>query len=220
MSQDSGQSTRPAVGTLPNQAPRPGAERGDQRQEGGRQEERRPGGEMRRSESGDSSVLQTEHGRTRIADGVVAKVAGMAAREIGGVHAMGRGMTRAFGAVRGRLGGSDNITQGVSVEVGERQAAVDLDLVVEYGVAIPDLAAAVRENVINEVEHMTGLEVVEVNITVDDIHLPGEDDDEDDGGEGSRSALESAKEKVRGAGEAMRERAGGSGESAANRRVE
>jgi uncharacterized alkaline shock family protein YloU len=69
-------------------------------------------------------------------------------------------------------------SQGVAVEVGERQAAADIDLVVEYGVAIPDLAAAVRRNVINAVERMCGLEVTEVNISIDDIHLPGDEEPE------------------------------------------
>lgn len=122
----------------------------------------------------------SEGGRTQIADGVVAKIAGMAAREIGGVHAMGGGSARVVGTVRDAMsrneGGSP--ARGVSVEVGERQAAVDIDLVVEYGAAIRDLASAVRRNVTTAVERMTGLEVTEINIRVDDIHLP------DDGGEG------------------------------------
>lgn len=74
------------------------------------------------------------------------------------------------------------MSRGVKVEVGQRQAAVDLDVVVEYGVPIVDIAGEVRNNVITAVEHMTGLEVVEVNITVDDVHLPDEEDDEE--GEG------------------------------------
>ena len=60
----------------------------------------------------------------------------------------------------------------------ERQAAVDLDVVVEYGVSIPDLAQSIRRNVITSVERMTGLEVTEVNVSVDDIHLPEDDDSE------------------------------------------
>jgi uncharacterized alkaline shock family protein YloU len=64
----------------------------------------------------------------------------------------------------------------VSVEVGEKQAAVDLQLAVEYGVSIADLARAVRRNVITAIERMTGLEVVEVNIAVNDIHIPSDDD--------------------------------------------
>lgn len=117
-------------------------------------------------------------GRTSIADTVVVKIAGMAAREIPGVHDMGGGLSRTLGAVRDRVpGGRPNVGRGVKVEVGERQTAIDLDLVVEYGVAITDVAHDVRENVIAAVERTTGLEVVEVNVTVNDVHLP-EDDDE------------------------------------------
>jgi uncharacterized alkaline shock family protein YloU len=54
---------------------------------------------------------------------------------------------------------------------------VDLDVVVEYGVSIVDVAGGVRTNVISAVERMTGLEVVEVNIAVDDVHLPDEEDE-------------------------------------------
>ncbi|MGW1541718.1 Asp23/Gls24 family envelope stress response protein [Streptomyces sp. NPDC002309] len=117
-------------------------------------------------------------GRTTIADGVVAKIAGMAAREVEGVYNLGAGMARALGAMRERVpGGGGSITRGVKVEVGERQAAVDLEVVVEYGVSIVDVAGGVRTHVISAVERMTGLEVVEVNIAVDDVHLPDEDED-------------------------------------------
>jgi uncharacterized alkaline shock family protein YloU len=68
------------------------------------------------------------------------------------------------------------VGRGVKVEVGTRQAALDLDLVVEYGVPVPDVARDVRAHVIDAVERMTGLEVVEVNITIGDVHLPDEDD--------------------------------------------
>ncbi|MGI5478951.1 Asp23/Gls24 family envelope stress response protein [Streptomyces lavendofoliae] len=118
-------------------------------------------------------------GRTTIADAVVVKIAGMAAREVDGVHALGGGLARTVGAVRDRVpGGRASITRGVKVEVGERQSAVDLELVVEYGVPIADVAGSVRENVVEAVERMTGLEVVEVNIAVDDVHLPEDDDEE------------------------------------------
>ncbi|WP_030611999.1 Asp23/Gls24 family envelope stress response protein [Streptomyces sclerotialus] len=115
-------------------------------------------------------------GRTSIADVVVVKIAGMAAREIPGVYDMGGGFSRTFGAVRDRVpGGRPNVGRGVKVEVGERQTAIDLDLVVEYGVPITDVARDVRENVIAAVERITGLEVVEVNIDVDDVHLIEDD---------------------------------------------
>ena len=127
------------------------------------------------------STLVGKDGRTTIADTVVSKIAGIAAREISGVHDLGGGTARAVGALRERIPGSrTNLSQGVAVEVGEHQTAVDLDIVAEYGVAIADLAAAIRRNVVDTVERMTGLEVTEVNISVDDIHIPGDDSDDDD----------------------------------------
>ena len=124
-----------------------------------------------------SGPLTSELGNTAVTDTVVAKVAGIATREMPGVYAMGAGMTRAFGVVRDRIPGvtSTSVSQGVTVEVGERQAAIDIDLVVEYGISIPDLAEGVRRNVIDSVERMCGLEVTEVNITVGDVHLPTDD---------------------------------------------
>src|ERR1700761_1227174 len=84
-----------------------------------------------------SAQLASTEGRTSIADGVVSKIAGIAAREVSGVHKLGGGAARAFGAIRERIPGSlgPNVSQGVTVEVGERQTAVDLDVVVEYGVS-------------------------------------------------------------------------------------
>ncbi|MFE2096471.1 MULTISPECIES: Asp23/Gls24 family envelope stress response protein [unclassified Streptomyces] len=118
-------------------------------------------------------------GRTTIADGVVEKIAGMAAREVLGVHAMGSGLARTFGAVRDRVpGGAKSVTRGVKAEVGEVQTALDLEIVVDYGVSIMDVSRAVRENVIASVERMTGLEVVEVNIAVSDVKLPEEEEEE------------------------------------------
>lgn len=142
------------------------------------------------SESGTTGKALTGHtgagtapetrGRTTIADSVVEKIAGMATREVPGIHSLGSGMARTLGAVTDKVpGGRPSVSRGVKVEVGERQAAVDLDVVVEYGVAIVDVAGDVRTNVITSVERMTGLEVVEVNITVDDVHLADEEDDEE-----------------------------------------
>lgn len=121
--------------------------------------------------------LRSERGSTRIANDVVAKIAGLAAREIPGVHSMGRGLARTFGALRARVPGSDGNagTQGVQVEVGERQAAVDLDVVTYYGESIARIAEAVRANVIERIETMTSLEVTEVNIVVDDLYVEGAD---------------------------------------------
>ena len=88
--------------------------------------------------------LSTGEGTISVADTVVQKVAGMATREINGVHSMGGGASRAFGSLRERIPGSSgpNVSQGVGVEVGETEAAVDLDIVVEYGVWWPRSRAA------------------------------------------------------------------------------
>ncbi|GAA4925074.1 Asp23/Gls24 family envelope stress response protein [Streptomyces coeruleoprunus] len=118
-------------------------------------------------------------GRTTIADGVVEKIAALAARDVLGVHALGSGSAR-LGAVRDRVPGSrPSISRGVKAEVGEVQTAIDMEIVIDYGVSIADVARAVRLNVVSAVERMTGLEVVEVNIAVTDVKLP-EDQDEDE----------------------------------------
>ncbi len=127
-----------------------------------------------RSDSGD--------GKISISQGVVQKVAGIACREISGVHDMGASTSRAFGAVRERIPGSSgpSVAQGVGVEVGETEAAIDLDIVVDYGVSITDLGRSIQRNVKQAVERMTGLEVVEVNVSVDDLYMPGSDDKSED----------------------------------------
>jgi uncharacterized alkaline shock family protein YloU len=120
--------------------------------------------------------LATGEGQITVAENVVQKIAGKACREVGGVHAMGNTGTRAFGAVRERIPGSTgpNVAQGVGVEVGEKEAAIDLEIVVEYGVSIAELGRSIQRNVKQSVERMTGLRVVEVNIAVDDVFLPTE----------------------------------------------
>lgn len=134
------------------------------------------------SESATSPTrLHTDQGRISVAQNVVQKIAGMACREISGVHRMGTSSGRAFGALRERIPGSSgpNVAQGVGVEVGETQAAIDLDIVVEYGVSIADLGKSIQRNVKQSVERMTGLEVVEVNVNVDDVYLPADDQQQD-----------------------------------------
>jgi uncharacterized alkaline shock family protein YloU len=126
--------------------------------------------------------LATGDGQITVAENVVQKIAGKACREIAGVHAMGTGGSRAFGAIRERIPGSTgpNVAQGVGVEVGETEAAIDLDIVVEYGASITELGRSIQRNVKQTVERMTGLRVVEVNIAVDDVYLPTDGDDGQD----------------------------------------
>ncbi|WP_314035591.1 Asp23/Gls24 family envelope stress response protein [Dietzia sp. CH92] len=122
--------------------------------------------------------LQTSRGVTTLDESVVAKIAGMAAREVPGVYDMGNAARRAFSAVTDRIPNAQtNVTGGISVEKGETQTAIDVTVVVEYGVSIVDVGNTIRRNVIDQVEGTTGLEVVEVNVNVVDVHLPGDDDD-------------------------------------------
>ena len=121
-------------------------------------------------------------GATNISDAVVSKIAGVAAQEVekvqmggGAAAAVGGFLTSVTGAVTGgNSTGGAGLTSGVSVEVGQEEAAVDLTVAVEYGVSIPQTTQAIRNNVINRVENLTGLRVTEVNITVNDVQFPEE----------------------------------------------
>jgi uncharacterized alkaline shock family protein YloU len=119
--------------------------------------------------------LRTERGNTTISAAVVSQVAGIAAQEVEKVQ-MGGGAAAAVGGFLQSVsgGGSASLTRGVSVEVGEEEAAIDLTMAVEYGVSIPQISEAVRRNVINRVESLVGLRVTEVNITVNDVQFPEE----------------------------------------------
>lgn len=118
-------------------------------------------------------------GATTIEDGVVAKIAGIAAREVSGVYALGGGAARLVGAVRDALNTTD-LTQGISVEVGETQIAVDVTIVAEYPVALQKLADEVRSSVNRALVELVGKDVVEINVTINDVHIPSDDDDEED----------------------------------------
>ena len=130
--------------------------------------------------------LETDHGTTTIDDNVVGKIAGIAAREVSGVHNLGGGAARMWGAVRESLTSSTNVQQGVNVAVEEGHASVAVAIIAEYGVAIHELANAIRENITVAITRMTGLIVDRVDVTVHDVHLPeqenaGENYDEANG---------------------------------------
>ena len=124
--------------------------------------------------------LVTDHGTTVIDDTVVGKIAGIATREVSGVANLGGGAARMWGAVRESLTASTNVQQGVNVAVQDGHASIAVAIIAEYGVAIHELAEAIRRNIINAVERMTGLNVEAVDVTVHDVKLPGEDDDDQD----------------------------------------
>ncbi|WP_328907663.1 Asp23/Gls24 family envelope stress response protein [Streptomyces sp. NBC_00234] len=117
-------------------------------------------------------------GTTVIADNVVSTIAGIAVRDTEGIKAVGGGASRALGAVKQRVSRSGDLGRGVRVEVGEKQTAIDVDVVVEYGFPITEAAKNIRIHVTDAIETMTGLEVVEINIKVLDVYVPGSDDDE------------------------------------------
>ena len=122
-----------------------------------------------------SSPLSSERGATTISDAVVSKVAGIAALEVEGIE-MGGATARTIGGFLDSWSGSGGRqARGVSVEVGEQEAAIELSMAVEYPKSIPQIAETVRNNVINRVENLVGLNVVEVNITVNDVLLPQEE---------------------------------------------
>ncbi len=117
-------------------------------------------------------------GSTTIADGVVSKIAGIATRDVPGVHDLGGGASRAIGAIRNRINQTD-LSQGISVEVGETQVAVDVTLVAEYPMSLQQIADDVRSAVTDAIESYVGREVTEVNVTITDVHIPSEDDSDD-----------------------------------------
>ena len=127
----------------------------------------------------EESPLKTERGSTTIQDGVVSKVVGIAAQEVDGVR-MGGGTSQTVGSIMSAVPGvsSGSQSQGVSVEVGEVEAAVDLTMTVEYGRVIHQIAEAVRSHVIRRVENLVGLRVTEVNISVNDIFFPQQEQQE------------------------------------------
>ena len=123
-----------------------------------------------------SSALDSGAGTTVIVDSVIAKVAGIAARDVAGVYALGGGAARALGAIRDAMNQTD-LAQGISVEVGDTQVAVDISIVAEYPTALQTVADNVREAIYTAIRELIGMQVTEVNVTINDVHIPNEDDD-------------------------------------------
>lgn len=111
-----------------------------------------------------------EHGTVKIADDVVAIIAGIAATEVEGVAGMSGGIT---GGITEMLG-MKNLSKGVKVEVGDQEAAIDLYIIVEYGSNISELGKKVQENVKSTLETMTGLNIIEVNVNILGVNIPRE----------------------------------------------
>ncbi|WP_251859490.1 Asp23/Gls24 family envelope stress response protein [Clostridium sp. Marseille-Q2269] len=112
---------------------------------------------------------EIDMGIVKISDEVVGVIAGLAATEIDGIVGMSSGVV---GGITQILKGKKNISKGVKVNVGEESASIDLYVVVEYGVKIPEVAQKVQEDVKRSVETMTGLTVSSVNIHVQNVMIP------------------------------------------------
>ncbi|MFT2707365.1 Asp23/Gls24 family envelope stress response protein [Clavibacter zhangzhiyongii] len=117
-------------------------------------------------------------GDTTVTDAVIGKVAGLAVRDIPGVHALGGGAARVIGQLRDRIGQTD-LTQGISVDAQETGVSFQVTLVAEYGVPLQDVAADVRAAISDAVTELVGRPVTRVDVTVADIVLPGEGSDDD-----------------------------------------
>lgn len=118
---------------------------------------------------------ETSVGKTIIVDSVVAKVAGMAAREVPGVHELGGGAARVLGSIREAVGAKD-LAQGVQVEVGETEVAASLSIVVDYPEPLQDVAEGVRLAVAAAITDLIGMKVARIDVTVVDVFIAGDDD--------------------------------------------
>lgn len=122
-------------------------------------------------------VVQQEKtglGSIRIADEVVRIIAGLAATEVPGVAGMSGGIVGGITEMLGRK----NLSKGVKVNVGEKEAAIDIFVVVEYGSKIPEVASQIQQKVKSAVQEMTGLNVVEVNVNIQGVTFSGPENKE------------------------------------------
>lgn len=118
----------------------------------------------------ESNIKVDEIGNVKISEEVVAIIAGVAATEVPGVAGMSGGIAGGIAEMLGRK----NLSKGVKVEVGEKEAAIDLYIIVEYGCRIPDVSWEIQEKVKKSIESMTGLEVIEVNIHIQGVNFEKE----------------------------------------------
>ncbi|MUT66750.1 Asp23/Gls24 family envelope stress response protein [Paenibacillus sp. NEAU-GSW1] len=119
---------------------------------------------------------KTDIGTIQIAPEVIEVIAGLAAVEVNGVAGMSGGLAGGIAELLGRK----NLSKGVKVEVGQREAAVDVSIIVEYGNRIPEIASEIQRNVKRSIEMMTGLNVIEVNVHIHDVHFKAAEKPEED----------------------------------------
>ena len=119
-------------------------------------------------------ALQSDNNEIKIADDVVAIIAGVAVSEVPGVSQMAGGFA---GGITEVLSGKKNLAKGIKVEVGEKDTKIDVNIIVEYGVRIPDVAFEIQNRVKKAVETMTGLNVIEVNVHVQGVNTDSKEEE-------------------------------------------
>jgi len=119
---------------------------------------------------------KTDMGTIQIAPEVIEVIAGLATIEVDGIAGMSGGLAGGIAELLGRK----NVAKGVKVEVGQKEAAVDVSVIIQYGYKIPEVAHDVQENIKRSIEVMTGLNVVEVNVHIHDVHLKSEEKSDSD----------------------------------------
>ncbi len=117
-------------------------------------------------------IENADNSEIKIADDVVSVIAGIAASEVPGVFGMSGGFA---GGISEVFSGKKNLSKGIKVEVGNKEAKVDVNIIVEYGIRIPDVAFEIQNRVKKAVETMTGLKVLEVNVHVQGVHTDSAD---------------------------------------------
>ncbi len=126
------------------------------------------------------NTILTEEGSVKISEEVVSIIAGLAASEVKGVAGMSGGIVGGIAEFVGKK----NPSKGIKVEVGEKEAAIDVYVIVEFGSRIPEIAHEIQRNVKKAIESMTGLNVIEINVHVQGVAFPTESKDGKEGKEG------------------------------------
>ena len=122
---------------------------------------------------GEEITISQDNNEIKISDDVVAVIAGIAVSEVPGVSGMAGGFA---GGITEVLSGKKNLAKGIKVEVGEKETKIDVNIIVEYGVRIPDVAFEIQSRVKKAVEAMTGLTVAEVNVHVQGVNTEGKEE--------------------------------------------
>ena len=131
--------------------------------------------EERKEEIVDIQEIEENNEGIKISNDVVAVIAGVAVSEVRGVASMAGGFA---GGISEVLSGKKNLSKGIKVDADEKEVKIDVNIIVEYGSRIPDVAFEIQNRVKKSVENMTGLKVAEVNVHVQGVKTEKDDEEE------------------------------------------